>query len=282
MSVALLGQIAERLQIVRPLVVVDVETTGKVAGVDRIVQIAIMKAYPASNDPSEITGVKEWSTFVDPQMVIPAEATLAHKITNEMIAGAPTWSDVAWKIYSGLVDVDFVGQNVRFDLRFLEAEFARVGIKWSYADAGVIDTLRIDQVRDPRDLTALLKKYCGEDHTDAHDAMADVSGTVKVLAGEFNAYPDLPSSVAELHALLFPRDPSWVDAVGKIVWRNQDACIGFGKWNGHALREVVTKDRRYLQTFILEKGDFPEDVKEIVRAALDGTFPIRAAVEATV
>lgn len=271
----LFAEIAERLQITRPLVLPDVETTGKVPGVDRIVQIGIMKAYRSVAEDGAVH-VTEWSSLVDPQMPIPAEATLAHKITNDMIAGAPTWTEIARKIFNGLIDVDFVGQNVRFDLRFLEAEFARVGFKFSYAEAGIIDTLRIDQVKDPRDLTALLKKYCGEtEFADAHDAMADVRATARVLAGEFRTYTDLPQTVAELHALLFPRDPSWVDAVGKIVWRGQDACIGFGKWNGVPLRSVP-KD--YLSW--MNGADFPDDVKQIIRNALDSKFPIRAAVEA--
>lgn len=219
--------------------------------------------------------VTEWSTFVDPQLPIPAEATLKHKVTNEMVAGAPTFGELAFMLHAALIDCDLMGQNVKFDLRFLEAEFARVGRPWSYADACVVDTLRIDQVRDPRDLTALLKKYCGLEHPEAHEALADVHGTINVLDGEFRAYPDLPSTIGELHALLWPRDPSWVDAAGKIVWRNQEACIGFGKWNGVPLKSVP-KD--YLAW--IAKSDFADDVKAIVRDALVNKFPLRAITEA--
>jgi DNA polymerase III subunit epsilon len=269
-----LRTIAAHLRITRPLVVVDVETTGTAFGVDRIIQIGILKAYPA--DEAGVIKTTFWSTFIDPQMSIPAEATLAHKITNAMIAGAPTWSDVARTICAGLVNVDFIGQNVKFDLRFLEAEFKRVGVLWGYADALIIDTLRIDQVKDPRDLAALLRKYCGEEHFEAlaHDALNDVNGTARVLAAQLEAYRDLPQSVAALHALLFPRDPSWIDAVGKIVWRNAEACVGFGEHNGKPLK---TCDKGFLRWML--RKDFADDVKQIVRDALDGKFPIRAAVE---
>jgi DNA polymerase-3 subunit epsilon len=257
--------LARQLQITRPLVCVDLETTGKVPGVDRVIQIGVMRAQPNGD-------VREWSTFVDPQIDIPAEATLAHKITNEMVAGAPTFADLGPILMTGLSDCDFVGQHVKFDLRFLEAEFNRAGLPWSYSAAAIIDTLRIDQVKDPRTLEALLKKYCGEDHPEAHEALADVRATVNVLAGEFRAYPDLPQTVADLHALLWPRDPSWVDAAGKIVWRNHEACLGFGKNNGRSLREVASRDRGFLEWML--RNDFPADVKQIVRNALDNKFPV--------
>jgi DNA polymerase-3 subunit epsilon len=262
---SVLAAIAQQLQITRPLVCVDLETTGTVPGVDRIIQVGIMRAQPNGT-------VREWASFVDPQIDIPAEATLAHKITNEMVAGAPTFADLAPMLVTGLSDCDFIGQHVKFDLRFLEAEFARGGWTWSYADAAIIDTLRIDQIKAPRTLEALLEKYCGEEHPDAHEALADVRAAVNVLAGELRAYPDLPQTVAELHALLWPRDPSWIDAAGKIVWRNHDACLGFGKNNGRSLREVATRDRGFLEWML--RSDFPADVKEIVRNALDHKFPV--------
>ena len=265
MTTELLREIALRLGITRPLVAVDLETTGTVPGVDRAIQIGIMRAQPNGD-------VREWSSFIDPGMNIPAEATLAHKITNDMIAGSPTFADLAGMLSTGLSDCDFIGQSVKFDLRMLDGEFTRVGVKWTYAGAYVIDTHRIDQVKDPRNLTALLKKYCGVDHPEAHEAMADVRASVRVLAGELAAYPDLPQTLAELHALLWPRDPRWVDEAGKLVWRNNEAAIGFGKNNGKTLRELVANDRSFL-TWML-RNDFPDDVKDILRRALDGTFPV--------
>lgn len=265
MTTTLFAELARRFNITRPLVCVDLETTGTAPGVDRTIQIAIMRAQPDGS-------VREWSSFIDPQIDIPAEATLAHKITNEMVAGAPTFADLAAMLLTGLSNCDFVGQHVKFDLRFLAAEFARVGAAWSFDGACVIDTLRIDQVKDPRTLEALLKKYTGEEHPEAHEAMADVRAAVAVLHGELNTYPDLPHTIAELHALLWPRDPKWVDEAGKIAWRNREACVTFGKNNGRSLRDLAQNDRGFLE-WVLAK-DFPADVKAIIRDALVGRFPL--------
>jgi DNA polymerase-3 subunit epsilon len=268
--------VAQRLRITRPLVCIDLETTGTVPGVDRAIQIGVMKAYPEVDGANECPGgsVSEWSSFIDPQLAIPAEATLKHKISNEMVVGAPTFRDLAGRLAIGLTGCDFVGQNVKFDLRFLEAEFARVGRAWSYEDAKIIDTKRIDEVLSPRTLEALVEKYLKEQITNAHEALSDVRWTAKVLARMLEDYPQLPQTVDEFHALLFPRDTSWVDKAGKIVWRNQEACFGFGKWNGVPLKNVPKDYLAWIQG-----QDFPDDVKAIVRDALQNTFPIRAIAE---
>lgn len=269
-----LTQIAAHLRITRPLVVVDLETTGTVTGIDRAIQIGVLKVRPPEPGGDGSYPMTMWSSFLDPQLQIPAEATLTHKITNAMVAGAPTFGDLASQLHAGLSDCDFVGQNVKFDLRFLEAEFARVGRRWSYADARIIDTKRIDEILHPRTLDALVRKYLHTDMTDAHDALSDVTWTTRVLAAMLAQHTELPATVETLHALLFPRDPSWVDAAGKIVWRNQEACFGFGKWNGVPLKSVP-KD--YLSW--LQGQDFPEDVKTIVRNAQQNTFPVRALAQ---
>ena len=206
-----LVEIARRLKITRPIVSLDLETTGKVVGVDRIIQIGLLKIRPSLD-------VTQWSTFVDPQLLIPAEATLKHKITNEMVAGAPTFGSLSHHLAAGLSDVDFIGYNVKsFDLRMLEAEFARVGQPWAFNQARVIDPLRLWQIVEPRDLTAFVKRFLGEDHEDAHEAMADVEGTTRGLRAFLNTFPELPLDLQQLHDLSWPRDTSWVDETGKIV-----------------------------------------------------------------
>lgn len=260
-------EIARCFKIERPLISLDLETTGKVFGVDRIIQIGLLKIRPELE-------VTQWSTFVDPQLSIPAEATLKHKITNDMVAGAPTFGDLSPTLAAGLSGSDFIGYNLKsFDLKFLDAEFKRVGQPWSAEGARVIDPLRIWQVMSPRDLSAAVEEFLHEKHDDAHEALADVAGTTRALLAQLNRWPELPQSLDALHTLLYPRDPSWVDATGKIVWRSHDACIGFGaKWNGVALARVP-KD--YLAWMC--RSDFPDDTKQIVRDAMNGKFPLKAA-----
>ncbi len=270
-----LTQIAQLLGITRPLVCLDVETTGKVVGVDRIIQIAVARVHPQvpGADPTE---PREWCSLVDPQLPIPMEASHVHKISNEQVAGAPTWATLAGMLVEGLTGCDFIGQNVKFDLRFLEAEFARVGRSWSYEGAAIIDTKRIDEILSPRTLAALVKKYLDQEITDAHEALADVQWTVKVLANMLAHNPTvLPAQVKQLHELLWPVDPSWVDSTGRIVWRNSEAALAFGKHNGWTLNQVP---HSYLW-WVVNKSDQPEDTKQIIRDAINGRYPIKALTQ---
>jgi DNA polymerase III subunit epsilon len=266
--------IAQLLGITRPLVCLDVETTGKVVGVDRIIQIGVARVHPQVEGAEPIEP-REWSSLVDPQLPIPMEASHVHKISNEQVAGAPTWASLAGMLVEGLSGCDFIGQNVKFDLRFLEAEFARVGRSWSYEGAGILDTKRIDEILAPRTLAALVKKYLGEEITDAHEALADVQWTVKVLRHMLANNLELPMTVQALHELLWPIDPSWVDATGRIVWRNSEAALAFGKHNGWTLRQVPSD---YLW-WVVNKSDQPEDTKQIIRDALSGRYPIKALAQ---
>jgi DNA polymerase-3 subunit epsilon len=267
--------IAQLLHIERPIVALDVETTGKAKGFDRIIQIGVCKQYPAKEDGT-FDPPREWSTFVDPQLAIPMEVSHIHKINNEMVAGSPTWSQLAAMLVEGLSGCDFIGQNVGFDLDFLAAEFARVGRSWSYEGAAIIDTKRIDEILNPRTLAALVKKYLGEEITDAHEAGSDVLWTVKVLANMLTNYaPPLPHQIAELHALLNPENDQYVDKKGRIVWRNAEASFAFGKHNGWLLRTV---DNGYLW-WVVNKSDQPDDVKQICRDAMVGKYPIKALAQ---
>ena len=83
----------------------------------------------------------------------------------------------------------------------------------------------------------------------------------------------MPATVDELHDWLDQKDPNWIDADGKIVWRNGTATVSFGIHAGRSLRDLATKDRGFLE-WILRK-DFSDKVKEIVREALAGQFPGR-------
>lgn len=60
----------------------DLETTGTVAGVDRIVELGAVRF---------LNGVPEaaFATLVNPGILIPPEATRVNKITDDMVSGKP-------------------------------------------------------------------------------------------------------------------------------------------------------------------------------------------------
>ena len=102
-----------QLQLKRPICFFDLETTGVNIAKDRIVEISILKAFP---DGSE----QENTWLVNPGMPIPAEATAVHGITNEKVANAPGFKEIAAEIYTWFKGSDLAGYNSdRFDIPLL-------------------------------------------------------------------------------------------------------------------------------------------------------------------
>ena len=266
---ALGRELAARLALTRPLVCVDLEATGLWPAQDRIVQIAVARIFPAGS-------VTTWQSLVQPGRPIPAGATAVHGITDAMVAGAPTFAEIAPLVASLLRDADLTGYNVeRFDRRLLAAEFARAGLDDATATARVVDAYTILVRSEPRTLDAALRLYGVAPPSGArraHDAASDVEATLAVLAAQVRTYTALPQTVEALHDWLHPRDASWIDAQGRIVWRDGTAIVTFGPRAGTSLAELSVSDREFLE-WVLRK-DFADDVKTLVRDALDGRFPV--------
>lgn len=262
------------IPLTRSLIVLDLETTSADPKSARIVEIGFLLIKP---DGSE----HPWSSFVNPLMPIPEEATKIHGITNAMVADAPTWSTHAERMAKGFTNVDFAGYNVRFDLQVLEAEFKRCDLDWSHSGA-VIDGFRLWQVLEPRTLSDAIHHFLGERHDGAHRAGADVAKTWQLIKAQIHRLEErteaqIPwpfASVAALHQLLWPRPANAVDAAGKIIWINNVACLGpWSKKHGNKPLSEVPKD--YLRW--IAENDFPADVKRIVLDARQGLYPTRAA-----
>jgi len=95
-----------------------------------------------------------------------------------------------------------------------------------------------------------------------------------VFAAQLEKYEDLPHDVAQLEAVVHPKDPSWVDDDGKFVWQQGEAVISFGKHRGKSLVTLLRSHRDYLEWVL--SGSFPESAKKVIREALEGTFPTQA------
>lgn len=103
-----------------PLAFVDVETTGGHPGWHRITEIAIVAMQGGEVE-------WEWSSLVDPGRPIPPSIQLLTGITDEMVAGAPRFEDLARDILERLAGRVFVAHNVRFDYGFVRAALRRAG-----------------------------------------------------------------------------------------------------------------------------------------------------------
>nr|MDA8107844.1 3'-5' exonuclease [Betaproteobacteria bacterium] len=107
-----------------PLAIVDLETTGANAARDRITEIAVIEV-----EAGKLSG--EWSTLVNPETPIPPAIQALTGITNDMVAGAPTFGQLADALSERLAGRVLVAHNARFDYGFLRQEFERAGIRYA-------------------------------------------------------------------------------------------------------------------------------------------------------
>jgi DNA polymerase-3 subunit epsilon len=267
-----------RLALVRPLAFIDLETTGVDPRSDRIIEISLMKVFPPGPDGATPEPVVK-TRRVNPGMPIPPGATAVHHITDDDVADEPHFEQLAKALLDLLADCDFAGFGVRrFDLPLLAAEFKRAGLAFDAVSPAVIDGKDIFHMKEPRTLAAAYALYCGGELKSAHSAEADMIASRDVIVAQLERYDDLPGSVVELAKVGAPSaDPDAVDAEGKLKWIAGEACLNFGKGRGKSLRELSQNtDGRGLLQWILGK-DFSPEVKGIVRAALDGRYPVRSS-----
>ena len=254
----------------RPLVVFDIEATGLSPRADRILELAALRLNPDGTRDDRV-----W--LLNPEMKIPVESIAIHGITDAEVADCPTFADKALEIYSFFEGCDLGGFAVGyFDAQILNEEFLRCGIKTFHPEArAMVDAQKIYHKREPRDLTAALKFYCGRDLGDAaHGALADAEATLEVLAGEMERYPDLPRDVDALDKLFNPVDPLNVDRMGKWRWVNGEVTVNFGKKKGTKLSDLMA-DRLDGHSFLkwIARSDMPEDTRAVAENALRGYLP---------
>lgn len=158
-----------------PFTVIDIETTGAVAGRDGITEIALVAV-----NSGKIT--RTWNTFINPAQPIPQFITHLTGITDEMVAGAPSIGEVLPAIVEFVGDSVLVGHNVRFDAHFVNWELCRHG----HAPLSNIklDTLALARrtiAEVPNYKLGTLTRELGIDVERHHRALADASATAELL-----------------------------------------------------------------------------------------------------
>ena len=162
----------------QPIAVVDLETTGlRHTDGERIIEVAIVRL----NGLHDAAPVR-FSQLVNPSIPIPASSTRIHGIDDAMVAGQPSFSDVADEITRLLSGAVFVAHNAPFDSGFLQAEYRRLG-RTAPEPLAVIDTLRIARTLFAFPSCALgsLAARMELNLTDHHRALADADATTTAL-----------------------------------------------------------------------------------------------------
>ncbi|GAB4093737.1 exonuclease domain-containing protein [Flaviaesturariibacter terrae] len=240
------------LELERPLVFFDLETTGTSVASDRIVEICAIKLLP---DGSQV----ELYELLNPTIPIPAGASAVHNITDDMVADKPSFAEKAAELADFFCNCDLGGYNIkRFDVPMLMEEFARLGkypIKVS--DTHMVDVMALYHQREKRDLAAAVRFYCDRDHDKAHSAKADVLATIDVLKQQLLRYEDLQPNTSFLHNLL---DDGTVDLSRRFIRdASGDIVFNFGKHKG----KRAESEPDYLEWMM--KGDFSADTKIAIK-----------------
>ncbi len=248
------------INLTKPLVFFDLETTGVDPYSDRIVQLAAIKFMPDGTQT-------EYNWLFNPGIPIPKGASEVHGITDEMVKNKPSLGDMAQELTELFDNTDLGGFNIKnFDIPLLSAEFARIGLEIDTENIKMLDSMKIFQIKEPRTLTAAYKKYCNKDLKDAHDALADIKASIEVFEGQLKYYEDIPTSVEDIHEYCFPKDPDTFDAEEKLRFVDGELTINFGKNKGKSLQHLSINDPGYLEWIM--RGTFSEKVKDAVQTAL--------------
>lgn len=154
--------------------IVDIETTGSYAGDNGITEIAII----VHNGEHVL---EKFESLVNPGTIIPYHIQTPTGIDNDMVAHAPSFSDIAKKVYNILQKRVFVAHNVNFDYSFINQELKKAGYEWK---APKLCTVRLSRKIFPNLASYSLGKLCqnlGIPIHHRHRAMGDVEATVTLF-----------------------------------------------------------------------------------------------------
>lgn len=242
-----------KLQLKKPIIFFDLETTGLNMTHDRIVEISVIKVMPNGDEEHR-------TRRVNPEMHIPEEATATHHITDEDVKDEPTFKQIAKSLANFFTGCDIAGFNSnRFDIPMLDQEFQRANVDFDFSKAKFVDVQTIFHKKEPRNLVAAYKFYCGKDLTAAHSADGDTQATYEVLLAQLDRYPDLPNEVEKLSE--FSSQHKNVDFMGRLIYDDKNReIINFGKYKGQVAEDVLRRDLNFYDWIM--KGDFTKNTKD--------------------
>ncbi len=253
-----------KLNLTKPIIFFDLETTGTNITRDRIVELSYIKVMPDGKEECR-------SRRINPEMPIPAEATAVHHITDEDVRDCPTFRQVSKALLSIFEGCDVAGYNSnKFDVPLLMEEFARCGLNFEIKGRRFIDVQNIFHKMEQRTLVAAYKFYCGGDLENAHSAMADTRATYEVLMGQLERYDNLQNDVEYLAE--FSRSGRNVDLAGRIILNDKDVPIfNFGKHKGRPVEDVLRREPSFYDWMM--QGDFAKNTKDMLRQLKFKYFP---------
>lgn len=236
------------MEINKPIVFFDIESTGLSIAEDRIIEMCMIKVFPDGKD-----GDTWYNLFNPGERQSSKEAIDKHGILNEDLKDQQDFSFLAPEILEFIDGCDLGGYNIMgFDLPLLAEEFFRAGIPFNHRDYKIVDSLAIYRHYEPRNLEAAYEKYTGKTLENAHSAKADIEATIEVFYKQLEYY-NIKGDVETLENETL-RKAEVIDLAGKFKKKNGEIVINFGKHIGKSVKEVYQQDQGYLQWLSNAKG----------------------------
>jgi DNA polymerase-3 subunit epsilon len=261
-----------QLNLTRPLLFFDIESTGLNIPEDSIVELSFVKVFPGGEERVKTWRIKPWDYLRNRQRPMNPDASKVNGITDDMLTGCPTFFELAEEVASWVADSDLAGFNsAKFDLPMLAEEFERVKLagKDLHVDLHsplMVDVQNIFHTMEPRNLRAAYRFYCGgEDFENAHSAEADTLATYEVLKAQLDRYQE-PDKYREqvlkndVNALAAFVGKKYVDFSGHLIMDDKgEVLINFGKHKGKTARKVWETEPSYFAW--IQQGTFTLDTK---------------------
>ena len=260
------------LNLERPLLFFDIESTGLNIASDSIIELCFVKIMPGGEQRVKTWRVKPWDYVYDCQREINPSAQAVHGISAEDVADKPTFYEISEEVAQWLEGSDLAGFNsAKFDLPMLAEEIERVRrgsrmlpakeVPIDLHSMQMVDVQNIFHMMEPRTLKAAYMFYCGLELENAHAAEADTLATYEVLKSQLDKYqgdPRIEKNITKLAK--FSVKQRTVDYAGRIILNDKDEpCISFGKHKGKTTREVYFSEPSYFAW--IDNGDFTLDTK---------------------
>lgn len=261
------------LNLKRPLLFFDIESTGLNIATDCIVELCFVKIYPGQDEPEIKTWrIRPWDYENKCQHPIDPKASEVNGIKDEDLVSCPTFYELSDEIVSMLDDCDLAGFNsAKFDLPLLAEEVERAKaagkkLNIDLHEAQMVDVQNIYHYFEPRNLRAAYRFYCGgEDFENAHSAEADTVATYKVLLAQLDKYQtgdNAPKEILknDINALAKFSKKKYVDFAGTLVYdENGEEILNIGKHKGKTARSVFETEPGYFAW--VQTASFTRDTK---------------------